>query len=164
VPRQHFQQLRDEDRRDAQTEERQRHLLNADIAAVTRRLRCIECRDDARRRIGAFGKAHHGANQDQRADARCKTAQARQQRKHDDRRNDDLAVADAIGEVAHEHRRDAPRDGERAGNVPEVLIVEMQIRHHDGKERHDHEPVDTDQSEAERQQGHGFPLVGDIPP
>jgi hypothetical protein len=37
---------------------------------------------------------------------------------------------------------------ERAGDMPEVLIVEMQIRHHDGKERHDHEPIDAGQSEA----------------
>ncbi|MNP35919.1 hypothetical protein D3C76_1292720 [compost metagenome] len=126
---------------------------------MTARFRSIQCRHDTRRGVGALRCADHRANQHQAEQAGSQSAETGEQRKEDDGGHDDRAMAEAIGQLAHEQRRDAPRHSEDSCDQAEVLIIQIQVLHHDWEQRHDHEAIDADKPEAERQQGDSFPFI-----
>src|SRR5262245_8251246 len=68
-----------------------------------------------------------------------------------------------IREIADGNRRDAPGNTQNADEVAEILIIELQVAHHRGKQRRQDHAVEPDEPETECQQQYGFPLVGGIP-
>src|SRR5581483_8483420 len=50
-------------------------------------------------------------------------------------------------------------NAQNADEVPQVLIAEVQILHHEGKKRSDDPAIETYQAEPEAQQSDCFPLV-----
>ncbi|MNZ99344.1 hypothetical protein D3C78_1186630 [compost metagenome] len=162
VPVHQVQQLGGEDRRQRQTEQRHGGLLDAQVAAMPTGMGCLQRRHDARRRVGALGDSDHRADQHQADQPRRQAAESGQQGEDHHCRHDDRAMAETVGQLAHEQRGGAPGDGQHPGDQAEVLIGQLEVLHDHREQRHDHEAVDADQAEAQRQQEDGLPLVGSI--
>ncbi|MNR39474.1 hypothetical protein D3C85_1576860 [compost metagenome] len=102
MPRYDVQQLSHQNRRQCEAKERHCRLLDTQVQAMTARFRSIQCRHDTRRGVGALRCADHRANQHQAEQARSQSAETGEQRKEDDGGHDDRAMAEAIGQLAHE--------------------------------------------------------------
>ena len=69
-----------------------------------------------------------------------------------------VAPSETIGFVAHDQRREAPRERERARDRADVGVVELQVLRDDRKQCRDHETIDTDQTKSERHQDDDDPV------
>ena len=70
-----------------------------------------------------------------------------------------LATPEAIGQSARDDCEHTPCEAERADEIAEVLIVEVQVLHHRREQRRDDPAVQADEAEAEREQDHDLQLV-----
>ncbi len=162
-PIHHLQQLRDRDGREPEAQQRGHHLLDADVQAMPLRRRGVHRGDDAGRDEGPFRETHRRTDDDEASDAGGEPAQPGQHRESRQRRDDHALEAQLVGQPAGEQRREAPGDGERAGDVPEVLVVQPEVPHEQGHQRHDEESIDADEAQAQRHQRHGLPFIARRP-
>ena len=113
--------------------------------------------------VGAVGESHHGAQDHQRSEAGDGPLALTRTEKASI-----AAMMTARGPTRsarrHEQRRDAPGDGEDTGDQAEVAIAEVEFLHDRWKHRQDHEAVEADEAEPQRQEGDGLPFIGGVPP
>ena len=152
APIDHDQQLRDQDRRNRKAEERHRGLHDAHVAADMLRRRALEVRHHRRRGEGAVEQADDTAQEHQGQQAGREAADPDDQGEAQNGQHGHAALPEPIGQVADEDRGASPGDRQRPGDQADILVVEMQRRGQDREHRQDHEPVEPDQAEAEREQ------------
>jgi hypothetical protein len=139
--RNHRKQLRADNRAKAEPEQGEQAEHESLVKPPPLRCRRLAPGSDAAGDIRTFHHAHNRPNDDQAEKPGGQCRQAGKQRKKHNGRQQNLPPADPVRQAAHEYRGNAPSDAENTDDGAELLVVEMQVLHHERKQRRDHPAV-----------------------